>query len=321
MGEVDGSVDIAMTGDSGYMWPLGVAIHSLGAHADRPVNFHFAAPNDWREMISATDLDFVEGLVASLGWSYTLVECPIDAASLPRTLHIHPITFVKPALFDVAQSSRLLFIDADAIAVASWCDMGDALVDRAIAAAHEDNMGSFEAKWAPDLPAGWYFNAGMLVVDPQRWRERHSVRWRHLLNTYDEHDFVFLEQDVMNAALLGAVDLLPTRYNARPAYGDSLDDARIVHYAGWWKPWLSTRGLERHLKGAMRKSFRDYVVAERSFEEYFSKRLPPAAAEYWSAAHRRVRGTGSINAHRYHLRGRVSEAANAARSLKARVLG
>ncbi len=297
---------VAMTGDANYTYPLGVAIHSYAMHCTTDVQLEFAAPNDWRSMVREEDLERLSDLADALGWAFDVVECPIDAANLPRTLHISPITFVKPAYFDVARAETCLFIDADSIAVADWTGMVGHIHEMAISAAREDNMAHFERKWSNTLPLGWYINAGMLVCRPDRWRRDYAERWRMLVDTYDEWDFEYLEQDVMNATLLGRADLLPAEYNTRPAYGDPLEGARIIHYAGWWKPWLSTRPLLRTLKSPLNESFSMYAAAEGSFATFVQQALPTDARSFWREARSRVRGAGSNLAYRHYARGRLS---------------
>ncbi|MDA9016943.1 hypothetical protein N9J11_01235 [Actinomycetota bacterium] len=298
------NVTVAMTADSNFIYPLAISIFSYSRQATGEIQFEYAVPRDWREMLRQKEIDEVKKLVESLNWSFRLVECPISAAELPRTLHISPITFVKPAYFDIADADTVLFFDADTIAVRGWEDMIKFIDKNAIAADNEENMQDFELKWGSSgQPCGWYANAGMLVAKPDLWRERHENRWRSLMNDYRDYDFELLEQDVMNAALLGAVDALPSEYNFRPAYGKKVGNPIVLHYAGYWKPWLATPGLIRSLNPELRVAFRAYAQVEKQFQAFVQGPSLNSSKIFWEEARRSVRGPLGLKAQKYNLRG------------------
>lgn len=299
-------VDVAMAADSGYVYPTAVAMHSLARHATGAVRLQLAVPEDWESWISERELSQLRELADSLGWDAVVTECPIKATGLPRTLHISPMTFMKPALFDIAPQERLLFIDGDLIAVGPWTEMADSLTTHAIAAAPVPAMEYFERKWNPQLDPGWYANAGVLVVAPNLWQELYSQRWRQLLAEYASHDFEYLEQDIMNAAMLGATDLLPRMFNACPAFGDEVRTARIVHYAGWFKPWLAVGPEAKNLSEPMRTAFGLYRQAEVDFMAHTRSHLPQSSAVFWAESRQRLRGHLSWRAHKRYWRWRTA---------------
>jgi lipopolysaccharide biosynthesis glycosyltransferase len=296
---------IAMTGDSNYVYPLGVAIHSLARFGPENVQLDLALPLDWRVMITEHEISAIEELVSALGWRFNLVECPIEAAELPRTLHISPITFVKPAYFDVCDAEVCLFVDADAIAVGNWTEMAGYVNEHAIAAARESNMTVFEEHWNAELPRGWYANAGMLVCRPELWRSKYTERWRYLMDTYDKWEFTLLEQDVLNATLLGESDLLASKYNTRPNYGQSVERAKIIHYAGWWKPWFSSP-LNFALPTLTRAAFSDYGIAEDLFFTFIRNSNLENGSEFWVKARRKIRGKADVQVANHVGRGLLS---------------
>lgn len=300
------SVRVAMTGDSLYLYPLAVSMHSLARFGPRDVVMDYALPSDWTKMVREEEVEYLARLASAIGWAFRVVECPIEASGLPRTLHISPITFVKPAYFDVADAEICLFIDADSVAVSPWGDMAEMINDHAISAARENNMGGFERRWNPELPSGWYINAGMLVCRPNQWRQRYTERWRYLLKTYDKWDFHLLEQDIMNATLRGEADLLPNVFNVRPNYGHPLDGARIVHFAGWWKPWYHLGGMNAMVPRQSRTSFSMYRSAERSFWNFVHESSTARDVTFWEEARKGIRGSRGERAAQHYLRGSLS---------------
>jgi lipopolysaccharide biosynthesis glycosyltransferase len=281
---------IAMTGDSKFIYPLGIAMASLARHATAPLHLDFALPRDWPLMVSPRALAQVAELAESLGWTIDLVECPIDATSLPRTRHISSMTFMKPAYFDISQRDQVAFIDGDLIAVAEWTALLQPLLEHPIGAAREDNMRDFELRWNPELPAGWYINAGVLQARPSIWQARYTDLWHELLAEYPSLGFRYLEQDLMNASLRGNTALIPQSLNARPAYGHSLEGASIVHFAGWWKPWLTVPSETRRLPPLLLEANLLFIEAERFFHRHIEDQLGRDAAEFWRKELTKVRG-------------------------------
>jgi lipopolysaccharide biosynthesis glycosyltransferase len=207
------------------------------------------------------------------------------------------MTFMKPAYFDVTRHSFVAFLDGDLIAVSEWTSIFNSLGEFAIGACKEDNMFEFERAWAPHLPTGWYINAGVLSAQPRIWQARYSDKWRGLLANYPNFGFKLLEQDLMNAALLGETAPINAELNVRPAYGHPLKDASIVHYAGWWKPWLTVDSEVKALTPVMLESLVLYKRAEAAFEEHLTLGFESSEARFWARAKTEVRGRLNWRAH------------------------
>lgn len=307
---------IAVTGDSDFIYPLGVAINSLATHERSRLHVDYALPTDWPTMVTEADLHMVKSLVQSLDWTMDFVECPIEASNLPRTRHISSMTFMKPAYLDVSIRNQVAFLDGDLIAVGRWSELLNPLpANVAIAAARETNMHDFELKWMPSRSEHWYINAGVLVASPSIWQRDYSTRWRTLLDEFDEHGFVYLEQDVMNATLLGNAGHLPESLNSRPAYDHDPNSAAIVHYAGWWKPWLTVKEELRGLTPFLHESYSMYQTAETRLINHVTSALGPQASARWAQAKRHLRGRLSWRAHRRYIRWRLAQQIRSGQSL------
>jgi lipopolysaccharide biosynthesis glycosyltransferase len=110
-----------------------------------------------------------------------------------------------------------------------------------------------ELGYGPETP---YFNAGVLVIDLDRWRSLNvSRRVVDYLRTYEEH-VQMVDQEGLNAVLADQWKRLDLRWNVmshlvnfddwdpssfkrrvRPRRTSLLRDAAIYHYAGGSKPW------------------------------------------------------------------------------------
>ena len=99
-----------------------------------------------------------------------------------------------------------------------------------------------------------YFQAGVLVLDTQAMREHYSIQqW---LDFASNSDYIYNDQDVLNAQCEGKVKFLPWEWDvihdlenrvsrifavAPSRYFDeymaSRENPQIIHYAGFIKPW------------------------------------------------------------------------------------
>ena len=299
-------VTVAMAADSNYVYPTGIAINTLAKSTKASVRLLVAVPRDWKRWVSSDELQMLVELAELNGWEAQIVQCPISAGDLPRTLHISSMTFMKPAIFDIATEETLLFIDGDLIGQAEWTDMKDHIGDSVVAGVSVADMDDFEKVWAPNRPPGWYINAGVLAVKPALWQEQYSACWREHLGRYRELGFKYLEQDIMNACLRGSSSTLPRKFNACPAFGDPIEEASIVHYAGWFKPWLAVPAEVRKLNPHMQDAFNRYSKAERDFSEETEWLLSNASRVTWGKARRRCRGRINWRAHYRFLRWRTA---------------
>ena len=316
---------IAMTGDHNYLYPLAVAIHSLATAVSQPVHLDFAIPGDWEKVLFQKDLDFLRGLVMSVGWEFEIVEVPLTAEGLPRTRHISSMTFMKPAYLDVSTRRQVAFLDGDLIATRDWSALLNTMPNTTtLEATHETNMHAFEQKWMPSLPPNWYFNAGVFKARPELWQTRYTDRWRQLLSEFDSHQFNFLEQDIMNATLLGRTDLLPPELNCRPAYGDNPASGAILHFAGWWKPWLTVPMEVKGLSPSLQESYRLYLHAEQQLVSHVNQELGAKFNQKLMEMKLSIRGTASWRAHRRYIRWALAKPVRQGRKylqlLKGRIL-
>lgn len=88
-----------------------------------------------------------------------------------------------------------------------------------------------------------YFNSGVIVVDPNRWRlDGLDREWVGLASAQGEWGFEFPDQDVLNYLLAGKIGLLSARFNHIVAES-AMGTESILHFAGFPKPWrLSESG-------------------------------------------------------------------------------
>lgn len=138
---------------------------------------------------------------------------------------------------------RLLYVDADTIAVALLDDLFRIDMQGKALAAVDDYLMAFPEKIGRrqqkigTRQGGRYFNAGVLLFDWQQCLDRDLVgRAREAFekepNRFDAHD-----QDVLNIAFEDNWLALPPRWNAQTGILPFVGKPAIVHFTGRKKPW------------------------------------------------------------------------------------
>lgn len=172
---------------------------------------------------------------------------------LPLWGHVSASTYDRLAMGRQLppEVSRVVWLDCDVLVLDDLAELHDRKAHGVCLDAVQDGwvrtVGSrhgIRAYRALGLdPAAPYFNAGVMCVDLDLWRE-HEVEERALeyLRRYAE-DVIFHDQEALNAVLVGAWSRLPPRWNwsTHPVHtrSTSLGQTKpaIVHFAGSRKPW------------------------------------------------------------------------------------
>jgi lipopolysaccharide biosynthesis glycosyltransferase len=245
---------VASGADSGYARALSVMLKSLGERLDaaRSLELHVLdgglRPGE-RELLEA-------GLDArtTLSW-----HSPDRArfAGLPLWGRMSPATYDKLQVVDLLPSGveRAIWLDADLLVLDDLAKIWDRdLAERSTLAAQDSvvpflasrfGLAAAEARRHPSRTK--YFNAGVLLFAPGRWREREVVpRALDYLRRYRDR-VSFWDQEGLNAALVGDWLELDPRWNLNVdrAAQDGREDgvpalrakASLLHYCGRQKPW------------------------------------------------------------------------------------
>lgn len=184
-----------------------------------------------------------------------------------NNLHISIETYYRFLIQRVLpEYDKVLYLDADLIVVGNVSQLyGIDLGDNLLAAAHDiDFVGNLDIKGENRLayarnvlnlddPYG-YFQAGVLVLNTAEMRKLHPFEtWLELASN---SEYLYDDQDILNAECQGRVKYLDTAWNVMvncdnrikkvfsfaPAnmfddFMRAYADPKIVHYAGYEKPW------------------------------------------------------------------------------------
>lgn len=295
-------VCIAMAIDRPYLHPFAVALSSLVRHSSRPVHLRFGLAADWRQRLSPLELERIVRLADAMGASAETVITDIEVDRLPPTLYITPTAFVKLALLDTCERDEsLVWFDADLFARGDWTGILQDSAGHPVAGVHEPQV-SFEEAWPADS-RDWYVNTGVIAIDGNEWQSQFAGNWRPYLDNYESNNFRYLDQDVLNALIRDRWRLLPQRYNFRMGHSGEWTDPPIVHFAGWWKPWLRTWRQSRLLTGEWKQTFEEYAEAETYLDGQLDSAVTADDAAFWRRQRRAARGIGGWRATRHYIRG------------------
>lgn len=164
---------------------------------------------------------------------------------------------------------RIIYIDVDTCVVGSLQELWQENLEGKVIGAIEDSPLS-ERYTRLHIPvAGGYFNAGVQLIDVNKWREERFTE--KSLKYLQEHPdrIVFHDQDILNVIaqdkwkrISFKWNLLISFYNFKPAVEPELKgelyqamkDSRIVHFSGGVKPWMA---WEKH---PYHKSYYKYLA-------------------------------------------------------------
>ncbi|MEM1010677.1 MAG: glycosyltransferase family 8 protein [Planctomycetota bacterium] len=269
------ALHVAFGCDVGYLIGAAAAVQSLlSRHEDR-VHLHLLASPEVGDEVR----DYFDGRCRTYG--ATLHWHVVDR-ELPGKKQSHLFRLLIAELID-PEIDRILYLDSDLVVLDDLSpifelDTGDAVCAAALdylfptmGLADNGNPKRSAAGFVGDEP---YVNTGVLLVRPQKWRERNVTE--RALAVFDEHkDYLnMVDQDALNLLLKGDLHVLDARWNLQlyslrrpPAHLTSgrrlLDDLvaaaenpAIAHFTGKAKPWNG-----QDLRNPFRPAFHEALLA------------------------------------------------------------
>jgi lipopolysaccharide biosynthesis glycosyltransferase len=250
------SVVVACAANRSYALPLAVMLRSAAANLGE--GFHLTAfvvddgiaPDDKQRVADSMPAN------ASVSWIRPIRE---NVDGLPLWGRMPVTTYDKLMVADYlpAEVHRAIWLDCDMLVLADLADLWTRSFGGASTLAVQDALvplvssrfgvgGYAQMGIDPDAP---YFNAGLMVIDVDAWRDE-SVSEAGLEYLRKFRDSVFFwDQEALNAALAGRWSALEPKWNwsatldrlRRPSDTSSISsigEARIIHFNGSLKPWL-----------------------------------------------------------------------------------
>jgi lipopolysaccharide biosynthesis glycosyltransferase len=162
--------------------------------------------------------------------------------------HVSPATFYRLFIAEILppEYSHAVYLDADMLALRSIAPLFSRPVTGLLAAADHCSPADALRLWG-GLPGG-YFQAGVLAIPLDRWREEKiSARFLEVMATRQAL-IRWWDQDVLNLTVGEAWDRLPVWYNVCEAVTKAApreqveQQALLLHFSGSGKPWNTFGG-------------------------------------------------------------------------------
>lgn len=264
------TLEIFYVADDHYVVPLAAAISALVASQESE-RFEISVTVLANQM-SPSNVELIENL-HSLGISSENLRV-LDVSDKipdglpsrsPHNTYISQTTYARFLAPQLAQrsSDRILYLDADTLVRSSLEPLltlplegrpAAAVRDRIIGTvSHPQGLPNWrDLGLAPDAP---YFNAGVLLIDSQLWRDKQLTERLFAYCFSRGGDLELFDQEALNAVLGREILALEPDYNMftnhlcnetvpgeaplqrDPLSPEDMASARIIHYIGHLKPW------------------------------------------------------------------------------------
>ena len=157
-------------------------------------------------------------------------------------------TYFRLLAPEIIEAERFLYVDADTL-----CDLDVSPLEGV-------EMGGAAAGLVPEAPIefsvdlpllrqlgegskGWYFNAGVLLVQVEEWRSQRITE--RCLDYLARHDAAYHDQSALNFVLREQVFQLDQKFNCRTNARDNWPDltaplgatGKLLHFVDYPKPW------------------------------------------------------------------------------------
>ena len=236
--------DLVVALDDDYVVPFRVVWRSLMATNSLPAGTALYVLHE--ESLSNRARLQVEASVEKDGFDVHFVAVPSSmtrALPLAESDHVSAATYYRLFVHVLLPPSvsSVLYLDLDIVVARSIRYLFEIEVAQPLAAVDHASPAEAWRLWGPSL--GSYFQAGVLVINVELWRNRSMMNVFEVILSQQKHRIRWWDQDVLNIAFADDWLRLPVWYNVnfsvRPLVdSDSLSRlTRLVHFAGLLKPW------------------------------------------------------------------------------------
>ena len=232
-------IQFAFCIDDRFAPHLAPLLHSLQAHqrAAQRVQAHVVGnlSASIREKLSTLSRsDFVIQFHTQVPDFSHLHISPIYASRLSRATY-HRLAL--PAL--LRDIPRILYLDADMLALGDFSTLWKTDLQGRSTGVVQDYFLGHQERWKTlGLPFPEYFNAGMMLMDLDRWRTE-KIGERVAQVVAEHPDWEYNDQDGLNVVLNGQCKTLDPQWNATTTrlQAKAVEHPVLIHFTGQEKPW------------------------------------------------------------------------------------
>lgn len=231
--------------DDNYVIPFQVFYHSMESTKSVPdgVQIIILHSQSLGQSSRATLRLFLENYRREALFLDVSFVAPTDLPLQPG-VHFSAATYYRLFIDEILprEIDTVVYLDADMIAVG--CARGlfeEPDSGSLLAAVDHYSVGESLRLWGP--MGGTYFQAGVLVIPVNRWREKRMAEVFRRAIKVESHRFVYPDQDLLNIVLEGKISRLPIGFNLETSLLSRLPSeviakhGQIIHFSGPWKPW------------------------------------------------------------------------------------
>lgn len=157
--------------------------------------------------------------------------------------HVSPATFCRLFIAEILpdEIDLAVYLDADMLALRSIAPLFDESLHGLVAATDHCTPANQIRLWGER--GGTYFQAGVLVIPLQVWREQEILGRFFDVMANEQERIQWWDQDVLNIALRDSWQRLPIWFNVCEGVHKDLplslieNHAVLIHYSGSKKPW------------------------------------------------------------------------------------
>ncbi len=267
--------DLVVALDDDYVVPFRVVWRSLVDTKSLPAGTTLYVLHG--ESLSTFARLQVEARVKKDGFDARFVAVPSSmTAELPLadTDHVSAATYYRLFVHVLLPPSvsSVVYLDLDIVVAQSIRNLFEIEVAGPLAAVDHASPAEAWRLWGPSL--GGYFQAGVLVINLELWRERFVLEVFQAILREQKQKIRWWDQDVLNLAFADDWLRLPVWYNVNFTVRPLVDPeflrrfALLVHFAGTLKPWNSPAD-----------QVPDAGLWHEVYEAEFGKRLPHRSPE------------------------------------------
>lgn len=257
------TITLVCAADARYVMPLAVMLGSVVEHLRAGVGLTTYVLDGG---LLAADRERLEAVVGTRDVALRWIDAdPRQVADLPTWGRMPSTTYQRLSIGGAlpAEEPKAIWLDCDVVVTTDLTRLWETDLGGSPVLAAQDQLVPFVSsrdgirRWRElGLPAGAkYFNAGVMVIDLDRWRDEDlGSQAGSYLRRYRD-DVMFWDQEGLNAVLCGRWSELDPRWNhnasvaGRPFFKARhlapvasralADDPWIVHFSGTVKPWVA----------------------------------------------------------------------------------
>jgi lipopolysaccharide biosynthesis glycosyltransferase len=201
-------------------------------------------------LLSEENIELISEVLSVLSISYEFISVDLDSR-LRSERWITVTAYIRLYLADTLPD-KFLWLDGDLICLKGWDKIFEeyefSIEKYAICAAVDTVILDLASRYpynsnAAILRMGQnYFNTGVLLVNPNAWRDINKKnQWQELYDHYNEKGFQFADQCIINYLCSNSFLHLDKSYNVLASLRKknvTSGEMKILHFAGEEKPWF-----------------------------------------------------------------------------------